>query len=522
MKRFSQQFNTAANRVRLTKAESQDLRERLVSYMEYHPLPAEQRTPAKTTLASEPFWIWRFNTVRTRALFSVSAMALLIIVPIAAEQTVPGDVLYPVKVRFNEEVRSSLAVTPYQQIEWETKRVERRLAEARLLATEGKLTEAIEAEVAAAVKTHGDAAQAGLAELRASDSEAAAIAELTFASALEVESEVLATETERQQAAGASTTVALAAAIADVRAQVATPETTEVSFARLVAQVESETTRANELLLSLINEVTPAEREDIDRRLADIDRKFTEALTYQATTTETVVEEITDVVAEVATSTATSTDEVTTAVIKTPTPAAITEAEAKTLLREALQDTQKLIRFMTDIDVKNNVTVDELIPMTLTATEWQQTLAVTRTEITNGVSELEARNSADEKITFGLERVAELLVSADSATEATEFTAAEQTLTEALALVTDMLRATDALAVPGGTPVVDEVATSTATSSEPVVEEATDEETIEPATTEEEAAVSETAPETNTSETEVTETTAEETVIDAETEEPEV
>jgi hypothetical protein len=472
MKRFSQQFHTSAKRVTMTKAESRDVRERLVAYMEYHPLPEGKRATAATQ-AESSFWVIHFNTARNRVFVGMTALVALIIVPFAAEQSVPGDVLYPVKVQFNEEIRSSLALTPYQKVEWETARVERRLAEARLLATEGKLTEAVEASVVAAVKQHSEAAQAGLAALRETNQEEAAIAELSFASSLEVESEVLEQEAARQAAAGASTTAQLAAAVADVRASMAKPETTDVSFDRLLARVEEETTHASELLYSLRNEITEQEREDIDRRLADIGRKMELALSSRTvvSTPETEVEPLTT---EIATSTATSATSSLAASDPTSVhPTTVDEPTAKQYLREALRDAQKLVRFMTDIDVKVNVSVDELVPVTLTDEERRTQLEKEFTTIVTQVAELEQKAVITEKVSFGLGEVARLTEQATAATASGNLTSAEAAVDTALALLADMLRATEAVPTLPTTPATSapaatSVATSSATTSQTV------------------------------------------------------
>ena len=47
----------------------------------------------------------------------------------AAEGAVPGDALYPIKVSVNEEVRDLVAFSPEAKADWETRRLERRLAE---------------------------------------------------------------------------------------------------------------------------------------------------------------------------------------------------------------------------------------------------------------------------------------------------------------------------------------------------------------------------------------------------------
>ena len=138
MKRFSEQFNKQANHIRLQASERSDLRERLVAYMEYHPLTAE----AKSVSTATPLAVQAYRNVRIdfpiiSKFIGAFAVLVLIVVPVFAENTVPGDILYPVKVKFNEEVRGSLTFSPYEKVEWETERLERRISEAQLLAAAG-------------------------------------------------------------------------------------------------------------------------------------------------------------------------------------------------------------------------------------------------------------------------------------------------------------------------------------------------------------------------------------------------
>ncbi len=56
----------------------------------------------------------------------------------AAEGSIPGDTLYPIKIHVTEELRSALARKPESKAEWETKRVERRLSEAEKVITNTK------------------------------------------------------------------------------------------------------------------------------------------------------------------------------------------------------------------------------------------------------------------------------------------------------------------------------------------------------------------------------------------------
>lgn len=92
------------------------------------------------------------------------AAALLVVLvgggaSFAAEGTVPGDVLYPVKVRLNEEVRSVLAFSDENRATWETELVRRRLEEVSRLAALGKLTLEAEIELEERFEDHVDQAE---------------------------------------------------------------------------------------------------------------------------------------------------------------------------------------------------------------------------------------------------------------------------------------------------------------------------------------------------------------------------
>ncbi len=66
----------------------------------------------------------------------------------AAETALPGDVLYPVKVNINEEVREAFAFSPEQKANWELERANRRAEEAVKLQTAGNMNESIRERLA--------------------------------------------------------------------------------------------------------------------------------------------------------------------------------------------------------------------------------------------------------------------------------------------------------------------------------------------------------------------------------------
>ncbi|MEM9337043.1 MAG: hypothetical protein AAGA35_04275 [Patescibacteria group bacterium] len=440
MKRFGQQLKKKSETIRLRASERADLRERLVSYMEYHPLPESMKQQKQAVAPQLVTEAYRTISLTASVYFrgAVGAIVLFVVVgvPLIAERSLPGDVLYPIKVQFNEEVRSTLTLSPYQKVEWETERLGRRIAEARLLASEGKLTEEFEAEVAEAVKAHSDAAQESIEEIRETDAEEAAIAEIAFSSALEVQTAVIQAEGDVS-----STTVAVIAEVVEEESAEANENRTESenipSIDLLLARVEIETTRAYELLESVRSIATPSEIIDIERRLSDIERNV---------------------------------------------GAAIGEREAddpdepgvRNLLRDALQNTQKLISFMTDINVRETLVVQDLVPVELTIEERTQVVLLTLDQtavLENGVRA--ALNSLEdeavvEKVVFGLGIIEEQTNAASSSLQNGEIESAEAASSEALAVAEDLANVVgfEPNAVVPEPEIIEEAATSTEETAE--------------------------------------------------------
>lgn len=75
---------------------------------------------------------------------------------IAAEQSLPGDLLYPVKVHVNEPVRGAIAISDNDQAAWDAALANRRLEEAETLAAKGNLSTSTQAEIASSLNAHID------------------------------------------------------------------------------------------------------------------------------------------------------------------------------------------------------------------------------------------------------------------------------------------------------------------------------------------------------------------------------
>ncbi|PIR04552.1 MAG: hypothetical protein COV59_00295 [Candidatus Magasanikbacteria bacterium CG11_big_fil_rev_8_21_14_0_20_39_34] len=94
----------------------------------------------------------------------------------AAENSLPGDALYPVKVHVNENVRSLAAVGLENQTEWDIERGERRLEEAAQLAKRGELSDKVKSQLSEQVEKGLDKAEKSIARLQEKGNPQAAVA----------------------------------------------------------------------------------------------------------------------------------------------------------------------------------------------------------------------------------------------------------------------------------------------------------------------------------------------------------
>lgn len=432
MSDFEKQLNKAVKATKMTAAEKRDLRARVVSYMEYH--PRREKVAAEKAAAyieSQPYTLISIHNRMVQAAVGAFAVFVLVVVPAVAEQSVPGDVLYPIKVRVNEEVRSTFTFNATEKIEWETERLERRISEVRLLAEEGKLTEETEAQAVEAVKEHAEAAQDGINKLKESDVDAATLAEVEFESALEVQTAVLDAG-QKESSTTAEATDGISEVVKEAQETVeATKGAAIPAFDRIAARLEIQSTRAYELFESLNDVVSDAERAEIERRLQDIERKVESGVVKHEA--ERVVPDV---------------------------------------LLEALADTQKLISFMTDIDVRASVELEELVPVQLTDEEKQ---AIVAEQIAFASSTIAAFNAADNldadvatKAQAGVDQLIEMLAELETAQEASDLETQVRIGAEVEALARDIETLIERDVE---TPVVEPVETDPATTTEEVIAE---------------------------------------------------
>ncbi|MDO8495117.1 MAG: DUF5667 domain-containing protein [bacterium] len=83
----------------------------------------------------------------------------------AAENSLPGDPLFPVKVSVNEQIRSALAISNESQAKLDSKLAQRRLEEAEELASEGKLEGEAQGQIEASFEARAESAKKHLAKM---------------------------------------------------------------------------------------------------------------------------------------------------------------------------------------------------------------------------------------------------------------------------------------------------------------------------------------------------------------------
>lgn len=137
MDKFIEKLRKLTGTVHLKHEDKAAIKSRIIQAME-HPQPVIHTASA--------------HIFRRFFVPALSFVAVILIAgggtSIAAEYALPGDPLYPIKVRFNEPLVGLLNAAPPLKAAWQVRVVERRLEEADKLALQGKLDQNTKAELA--------------------------------------------------------------------------------------------------------------------------------------------------------------------------------------------------------------------------------------------------------------------------------------------------------------------------------------------------------------------------------------
>jgi hypothetical protein len=181
---------------KLTRDERDSMRRALTDFMTAHPIGTRRS-----------FYVRIFSIFNTRIITFKRSVAIAVIcalaaggsVSYAAENALPGDPLYPVKIYVNEGTREALAFSGKAKTQLAVELANRRLEEAAKLAVKGGLTAQNEEHVNASAKNQIKDAQEKIAELKKKDASAAADASIDLNSVLSAHRIVLARAEDQKQ-----------------------------------------------------------------------------------------------------------------------------------------------------------------------------------------------------------------------------------------------------------------------------------------------------------------------------------
>lgn len=113
----------------------------------------------------------------------------------AAENALPGDTLYSIKVNVNEEIENFVALTPTAKAKVSVKHTSKRLAEAEQLSKSGKLTAETQAVIETSIKKHTDSIKVSIVALASEENATSSVQEVVsdFKNSIEVHEANLAT-----------------------------------------------------------------------------------------------------------------------------------------------------------------------------------------------------------------------------------------------------------------------------------------------------------------------------------------
>lgn len=165
----------AMKMVRLSEGTRTRMRENLLAYADLHSMP----TSSQSSFNMVGFVVGVLS--RSRPVLAGAVVVVLVaggggVAALAAEQSVPGDALYAVKVQVNEPIASVFAGSGEAQARYHAKLAVRRVEEAEALAKRGELSVAVAEDLSARFDTETEKAVAAADKLESTGDVSASIA----------------------------------------------------------------------------------------------------------------------------------------------------------------------------------------------------------------------------------------------------------------------------------------------------------------------------------------------------------
>ena len=156
-KEFQNNIYNETRNIKLTERERIQMRAKILQFMEGASASVrkvEGETSSRVTRKNR-----RLQGLNKTHMIIGAIIALFIggSTAFAAEGSIPGDKLYPIKIHINEEVRDWVEITDSAQAKWEAKKAERRIQEAKKLESKGELSTEVRTELGVQISANAHA-----------------------------------------------------------------------------------------------------------------------------------------------------------------------------------------------------------------------------------------------------------------------------------------------------------------------------------------------------------------------------
>lgn len=154
---------------KLSHEEEAKIKDEVVSFMELHPVrvgDAQTSSLSAGNAIRDSRNIQAQNGKHPMMIATIIALFISGGTAFAAEGSLPGDALYPVKIHVTEEVRGWVAISDEAEARWEMRKASRRMDEAKELEAEGRLTGEAKAEIEQSISMHAQSFSTEIKALR--------------------------------------------------------------------------------------------------------------------------------------------------------------------------------------------------------------------------------------------------------------------------------------------------------------------------------------------------------------------
>ena len=155
-----------AEKIHLSPEEKTAVRGALALFAAEHPLGTQKNQATKKI-----FTLSNIFFLKPAPISLLITLVLSVGTSFAAEGSLPGEALYPIKVGVNERVREWTALSADAQASWQARAAERRLEEAVTLAAENRITPDIRAQIEENFEKHAERVQDHITHLETRASE---------------------------------------------------------------------------------------------------------------------------------------------------------------------------------------------------------------------------------------------------------------------------------------------------------------------------------------------------------------